>query len=66
MPPDWLVEIKRVYGLRQGCEDTLLKAIKGARKQGIPWQAIGEAMGMTQQGARQRWRDKVEPPIETK
>lgn len=60
MAPDWLVEIKRVYGLRNDCEGTLLAAIKGARKEGIPWQAIGDAMGMTQQGARQRFKPLVE------
>jgi hypothetical protein len=58
--PDWLFEIKRAHSLRGDVDTTLLVAIKGARKAGFPWAKIGAAMGMTQQGARQHYRDKVE------
>jgi predicted ArsR family transcriptional regulator len=57
---DWLAEISRAHKLRNECESSLLKAIKGARKAGFPWQKIADAMGITQQGARQHWKSLVE------
>ena len=58
--PDWLFEITRANHLRNECDATLLIAIKGARKAGFPWQKIADAMGITQQGARQHWKSLVE------
>ena len=58
--PDWLTEIKRAHTLREEVSGALLVAIKGARRAGLPWAKIGQAMSMTQQGARQHWKPLVE------
>lgn len=57
---DWLTEIKRAHGLRADADSVLVTAIVGARKAGFPWAKIGDAMGMTQQGARQHYKSHVE------
>ena len=55
-PPDWLGEIARTQKLKDDISSTQIAAIKGARKAGHAWKAIGEALGITQQGARQRFK----------
>jgi hypothetical protein len=53
--PDFLADIRRCADGRNDFDELLVAAIKGARRQGISWTQIGEAVGMTRQGAAQRY-----------
>jgi DNA-binding transcriptional MerR regulator len=57
---DWLGRVAKAHVLRGDADVLLIQAIRAARKAGFPWAKIGQAMGMTQQGARQHYRPLVE------
>lgn len=58
----------RAAALRRAlAESELGKAVAAARKAGIPWDRIGEAVGTSGEAARQRYRAVVgkEKPVTT-
>ena len=50
----------------EAAEKTLTKYVRQARRAGVTWTRIGEALGITQQSASERWGpypvDKSKPP----
>jgi hypothetical protein len=52
---DWLAEIRSCHEMAGQGEKLKIRAIVAARKMGFPWEAIGSAMGITRQGAVQRY-----------
>lgn len=59
MDIDWLREVERTYKLEKESTALLVKTVTGARQAGLSWDRIATAMGISQQGARQRFRAKV-------
>jgi hypothetical protein len=41
-------------------QQNLSASVTDARSHGVPWSAIGQAVGTTGEAARQRWADKAE------
>ena len=55
MEPDWLAELKRLKDLKASTDDMILKAVKGARRDGLPWEGIGKSLGVTGQAAHEKF-----------
>jgi hypothetical protein len=52
---DWLEEIRSCSTLAADSERMTTRAVVNARKLGIPWAAIGEALGISRQLATYRY-----------
>lgn len=52
---DWIAEIRSCNEMAGQGEKLKIRAIINARKFGYPWEAIGAALGITRQGAVQRY-----------
>lgn len=52
--PD-LGRLAQVAGRRSRVEDEVAQAVRGARSSGATWAQIGAALGVTAQGAHQRY-----------
>lgn len=52
---EYLAHIRDFYEGREASQEKLIDWIKIARRAGISWAKIGQAMDMTYQGARQRY-----------
>ncbi|WP_285039950.1 DUF3887 domain-containing protein [Plantibacter sp. lyk4-40-MEA-4] len=48
-------------GVRESAERVVIAAVQQARRDGISWQAIGDALGVTRQAAFQRYGKPVDP-----
>jgi predicted transcriptional regulator len=57
---DWLEEIGQSYSTEMMAKELLLRAVRGARSEGVCWQDIADAMGISRQGASQRFKDLVD------
>lgn len=55
--PEQLAELAE---LAAEVDHALVVAVAGQRASGITWESIGEAFGMTRQGAIRRWNDRIE------
>lgn len=55
--PEDLAELVR---LREAVDAAVLDAVRGQRAQGITWQSIGDALGVTKQAAILRWAPHIE------
>jgi len=55
-----LEEVKAANVAQQGAMEALLAAVTNARENGSSWSDIGRALGLTRQGARQRFADLSE------
>lgn len=51
----WDEGLEAVVQIRQAVEILTEKAVANARAEGITWASIGEMLGMTRQGAQQRY-----------
>lgn len=52
MDPD---QIQRLNDLHRSVDDAIRVAVAGQRSQGITWESIGQALGVTKQAALMRW-----------
>ena len=59
MSVDYLAELSRLKAVRGEVDGLIVKAVKGARRNGISWYKIGPALGITRQAATERFGDKV-------
>ena len=53
-------ELAQLAGLRDQLDQAIRFAIQGQRSSGRSWSHIGQALGLTRQGAFQRYGDKDE------
>lgn len=53
---DSLEQLDAARRLREAADELEAAAIRGARKHGVTWAAIGALYGLTKQGAQQRFR----------
>lgn len=55
-PTPWrLAVLTRTAQMAKEIDATLARMVAGARADGFSWQEIGDALGITRQGARQRF-----------
>jgi hypothetical protein len=59
-----LAAMGRVADIAERCEWALLSLVGESRCQGVTWQAIGEALGVTKQAAQQRFAPYVKEALE--
>lgn len=52
---DWLEEIRSCRGITADGERMTVRAVVNARKLGIPWAAIADALGISRQLAAYRY-----------
>lgn len=52
---DWLEEIRSCRGITADGERMTVRAVVNARKLGLPWRAIAEALGVSRQAATERY-----------
>jgi len=57
--PDYLEELARLREVKADIDGLVVKAVAGARRQGISWYKIGPALGVTRQAAAERFGSKV-------
>jgi len=48
-------ELAQAVAQHRAAKDNLVNAVLNARQGGMTWQKIGDALGVTQQAARQRY-----------
>lgn len=53
-------DLAQLDRLHQAVNAAVIEAVRGQRSQGITWESIGEAFGMTKQGAIMRWAQYME------
>jgi len=53
--PDALVELRAATAAQQDAEGRIEAAVRAARRAGASWGVIGAQLGITRQGARQRF-----------
>jgi hypothetical protein len=63
-PPGLLHALGRIADLGERAEWAMLSLIGEARCQGVTWQAIGEALGVTKQAAQQRFAPYVQQALD--
>jgi hypothetical protein len=57
--PDWLEELARLTEVKADIEELTVRAIKGARRNGISWYKIGPAMGVSRQAVAEKYAKLV-------
>ncbi|MBV9097615.1 MAG: hypothetical protein JO079_06130 [Frankiaceae bacterium] len=63
-PPALLHALGRLADVGERIEWAMLSLIGEARCQGVTWQAIGEALGVTKQAAQQRFAPYVQQALD--
>jgi len=63
-PPGLLHALGQLADIGERIEWAMLSLIGEARCQGVTWQAIGEALGVTKQAAQQRFAPYVKQALE--
>lgn len=53
-------QLRELAELEAAVHDAVVAAVAGQRDSGITWESIGQAFGMTRQGAIRRWNEDVE------
>ena len=52
-------ELKALVAIRNDVDDAILEAVRGVRGSGATWADIGEVLGISRQGAEQRYGDRL-------
>jgi hypothetical protein len=63
-PESLLAALGRLAGIGERVDWALLSVVGEARSQGVSWQAIGDALGVTKQAAQQRFAPYVKEALE--
>jgi hypothetical protein len=58
---DWAGSIERAVGMREAADDVVRAVVQQARRNGVTWQVIGDALGVTRQAAFQRYGRPIDP-----
>jgi hypothetical protein len=58
---DWTGSIERAVGMQAAADDVVRAVVQQARRNGVTWQVIGDALGVTRQAAFQRYGRPVDP-----
>ncbi len=58
---DWTGSIARAVDMQAAADDVVRAVVQQARRNGVTWQVIGDALGVTRQAAFQRYGKPIDP-----
>lgn len=61
---DWLRKLRELSDYRSRTEMNIVKAVWYARRDGISWARIGQALGVSRQSAQERYQKLVEEVVD--
>ena len=60
--PDFLAEIEKASRGRAMYDHLVIECVQKARDHGVPWDAIGESLGVSRQAATERYKKHMRDP----